>query len=80
MTLIFLPVATALVGHVGDGNFHTLILFDEKNPEEVRQKDLLYNRMIERALKAEGTCTGEVCLVDSFLKNHQEIHNFPLFF
>lgn len=48
-----------LVGHVGDGNFHLSIMIDPDDPEELKIADELNARMIERALRLEGTCTGE---------------------
>lgn len=48
-----------IVGHVGDGNYHTLILFDAKNEEESKKATGLVDRMVLRALDAEGSCTGE---------------------
>ena len=48
-----------LLGHVGDGNFHSIILVDENNPEEKKKADDLNTAMVERALKVGGTCTGE---------------------
>ena len=48
-----------IVGHVGDGNFHTSVLIDSANlDEEVVVKGFL-SRLVERALAMEGTCTGE---------------------
>lgn len=48
-----------IVGHVGDGNFHTIILVDPDNAEEVEQAEALNRRIVARALAADGTCTGE---------------------
>lgn len=48
-----------IVGHAGDGNFHVLILFDDKNPQEVEQIEAFVHRLNERALAVDGTCTGE---------------------
>jgi D-lactate dehydrogenase (cytochrome) len=48
-----------MVGHVGDGNFHMLLLVDTKDPDEVRRADELLERLVERALAMDGTCTGE---------------------
>ena len=48
-----------LVGHVGDGNFHLIILIDPENPAEVAKADRVNERLVERALAMEGTCTGE---------------------
>lgn len=48
-----------IVGHVGDGNFHVLPLVDMDDPLEVAAATAFLNRLVERALDMEGTCTGE---------------------
>jgi len=48
-----------IVGHVGDGNFHVSPLFDLENEDEMRRVKIFVERLIERALAMEGTCTGE---------------------
>ena len=48
-----------IVGHVGDGNFHTLILIDPEDADELMRAKALHERMVLRALALEGTCTGE---------------------
>jgi len=48
-----------IVGHVGDGNFHVLPLIDMKNPQEIRSVSKFLEKLIERALRMDGTCTGE---------------------
>jgi D-lactate dehydrogenase (cytochrome) len=48
-----------LVGHVGDGNFHLVFLVDPENPDELREAQRLNDRLVERALAMDGTCTGE---------------------
>ncbi|MDP2696719.1 FAD-linked oxidase C-terminal domain-containing protein [Thalassospira sp.] len=53
------PLTCTIVGHVGDGNFHTLILLDPENPVEMAEAKRLHDRMVERALAMGGTCTGE---------------------
>jgi D-lactate dehydrogenase (cytochrome) len=53
------PVPSALVGHVGDGNFHLVFMIDPKQPEEIAEASRLNDRMVARALEMEGTCTGE---------------------
>ena len=46
----------AIVGHVGDGNFHVLSLHsDEERPEA----EAFAHRLVERALAMGGTCSGE---------------------
>jgi len=48
-----------IVGHVGDGNFHVLMLLDPDNPAEWDESERLNHRLVERAIAMEGTCTGE---------------------
>jgi D-lactate dehydrogenase (cytochrome) len=48
-----------ILGHVGDGNFHLSLLIDVDNPDEIAQAETLLERLVERALAMEGTCTGE---------------------
>jgi D-lactate dehydrogenase (cytochrome) len=48
-----------LVGHVGDGNFHFGYLIDPAKPEERECAEALNNLLVARALRLEGTCTGE---------------------
>jgi len=48
-----------IVGHVGDGNFHVLLLLDPNDPEQVRRGEAFHARLVERALAHDGTCTGE---------------------
>jgi D-lactate dehydrogenase (cytochrome) len=53
----FAPVP--LLGHIGDGNFHLMLLVDPKKPEETEIAKTFNKRLVERALRMEGTCTGE---------------------
>ncbi|MBH1958338.1 MAG: FAD-binding protein, partial [Burkholderiales bacterium] len=48
-----------LVGHVGDGNFHFGYLIDPGNPEERDAAEALNHQLVARALRLEGTCSGE---------------------
>ncbi len=48
-----------LVGHVGDGNFHFGYLLDPKLPEERQRAEKLNHALVQRALRLEGTCSGE---------------------
>jgi len=48
-----------IVGHVGDGNFHVLPLIDPEDAGEVARAHAFVERLIDRALAMEGTCTGE---------------------
>lgn len=53
------PFPVALVGHVGDGNFHCVYVFDPANEAEVAEAERLAERIAKRALAMGGTCTGE---------------------
>lgn len=48
-----------IVGHVGDGNFHLLLLVDTDNEAEMAEAKAINDRLIRRALEMEGTATGE---------------------
>lgn len=48
-----------IVGHVGDGNFHVLVLMDVNDPAEIAQAEAFVSRLNMRAIAMEGTCTGE---------------------
>jgi D-lactate dehydrogenase (cytochrome) len=53
------PLVAALVGHVGDGNFHMIFPLDPAAPGELEEARRLGARMAERAQRMGGTCTGE---------------------
>ncbi|KAJ7054125.1 FAD-linked oxidase-like protein [Mycena amicta] len=55
--LIATGLTYTMVGHVGDGNFHALLLF--QNDEELAKVEKAVHRMVERAIQLDGTCTGE---------------------
>ncbi len=48
-----------LFGHVGDGNFHLMILVRPDVPTDLEEAKALNDRLVERAIAMEGTCTGE---------------------
>ena len=48
-----------IVGHVGDGNFHLSYLMDPNDAAECAKVEALSETMVQRALRLEGTCTGE---------------------
>jgi D-lactate dehydrogenase (cytochrome) len=53
----FAPVP--LLGHIGDGNFHLMLFVDPNKPEETEIAKKFNKKVVERALRMEGTCTGE---------------------
>ncbi len=48
-----------IVGHVGDGNFHTQVMFNMDDPKEIEAGEAFIMRLNERAVAMDGTCTGE---------------------
>jgi len=52
-------IPTFLLGHIGDGNFHYVFLVDPADPHELDTVTQLGGRMVERAIRMDGTCTGE---------------------
>ncbi len=52
-------VVAPLVGHAGDGNFHLIIMLDPSDQKEFATITRISERLVERALKFGGTCSGE---------------------
>jgi D-lactate dehydrogenase (cytochrome) len=52
-------LAAPLVGHAGDGNFHLILMIDPDQPDEVARVSAYAQRLVERALRMGGTCSGE---------------------
>ena len=52
-------LVAAVIGHVGDGNFHTQPMIDMANAKEVAAVEGFLERLAKRALAMDGTCTGE---------------------
>jgi D-lactate dehydrogenase (cytochrome) len=48
-----------IVGHVGDGNFHLVLVVDPEDAQEMARAHALNDRLVARALQMGGTCTGE---------------------
>jgi D-lactate dehydrogenase (cytochrome) len=48
-----------VVGHVGDGNFHLSLMLDLADDDEVKRAKAMLERLVDRALAMDGTCTGE---------------------
>ena len=48
-----------IVGHVGDGNFHALMLLDADSEKEWQESETINHNLVRRAIAADGTCTGE---------------------
>ena len=54
-----LGLVAPILGHVGDGNFHLSLLVDMSDAAEIKAAKTLCERLVERALAMDGTCTGE---------------------
>ena len=48
-----------ILGHVGDGNFHMVLLIDRDDPKDIAEVERLNDRLVNRAIAMGGTCTGE---------------------
>ena len=53
------PLEGPILGHVGDGNFHAILLVEKNNPEDIQAAKELSAKMASRALDLGGTVTGE---------------------
>ena len=53
------PLEGPIVGHVGDGNFHTALLLDPNEPKELEIAKEISARLNARSLALGGTVTGE---------------------
>ncbi len=67
---LFAPV----IGHVGDGNFHSTIFIDPEDDEMLAKALELDHRMVQRALDMGGTCTGEHGIGMGKLKHMRNEH------
>jgi D-lactate dehydrogenase (cytochrome) len=52
-------VTCAILGHVGDGNYHTVFMVDPADAEEVARAEAINAEIVRDALARDGTCTGE---------------------
>jgi D-lactate dehydrogenase (cytochrome) len=52
-------VTGAILGHVGDGNYHTIFMVDPADTNEVARAEAINAEIVRYALALEGTCTGE---------------------
>jgi D-lactate dehydrogenase (cytochrome) len=57
--LVAATIPVVLLGHVGDGNFHLAFIVRRDDPAELAEAQRFADRLVERALRLGGTCTGE---------------------
>ena len=67
---LFAPI----IGHVGDGNFHSTIFIDPDDPTQLEQCREMDKRLVQRALSMGGTCTGEHGIGMGKLKHMRNEH------
>lgn len=67
-------LVAAIIGHVGDGNFHTQPMLDLSNAKEVAAMEGFLKRLAERAVRMDGTCTGEHGVGQGKIKYMQAEH------
>ena len=70
-------ILAPIVGHVGDGNFHLTLLVDMNDADEVARAQALSQRLVERALDMDGTCTGEHGVGQGKMKYLKAEHGEP---
>lgn len=49
----------SIIGHVGDGNFHVMLMVNPHDAADMARAEAINARMVTRAIAMEGTCTGE---------------------
>ncbi|KAF7156423.1 hypothetical protein CNMCM5623_010093 [Aspergillus felis] len=54
-----LGLFASILGHIGDGNFHSSIMYDRKDADQMERVEKVVHDMVDRALEMEGSCTGE---------------------
>ncbi|WP_026075563.1 FAD-binding oxidoreductase [Noviherbaspirillum massiliense] len=66
----------SIIGHVGDGNFHVLLMVDPHDPADLARAEGVNARMVARAISMDGTCTGEhgvgLHKIDFLVQEHGE--------
>ena len=69
-----------MVGHVGDGNFHSTVMYDPNKKKDYSMIRDFSDKLIDKALSLDGTITGEhgvgIQKKSYLLKQHQD--NIPL--
>jgi D-lactate dehydrogenase (cytochrome) len=57
--LIGCSVPAAILGHVGDGNYHVVFAVDPTNQAELDEVAAINKKMVQHAISVGGTSTGE---------------------
>ncbi|MFD1335914.1 FAD-binding oxidoreductase [Oceanobacillus iheyensis] len=67
-----------ITGHVGDGNFHIVLMFDPHDEQEIQFAQELNEKVVTYALERGGTCTGEHGVGTGKKKYQQQEHGEAL--
>ena len=70
-----LGLTAPMVGHVGDGNFHSIVLYDPDDEDKQKRIRQYSDDLINKALELEGTITGEHCI--GLQKKHYLLREHP---
>jgi len=57
--IALLPLPAVVLGHIGDGNFHVILLLDPSNSNEIAAAKRFNDTLVARAIAMDGTSTGE---------------------
>ncbi len=69
-----LDLPGAIAGHVGDGNFHTILAIDPDNPDDMQKAEAFNEQIVLDAIHRGGTCTGEHGVGSGKLKYQRTEH------
>ncbi|WP_394137747.1 FAD-binding oxidoreductase [Cytobacillus oceanisediminis] len=67
-----------VLGHIGDGNFHTIFLYDPENSVQMKAIEKIDEQIVRLSLSYGGTCTGEHGVGLGKIKYQQEEHGEAL--
>ncbi|MBM7551624.1 FAD-binding oxidoreductase [Thalassobacillus pellis] len=73
-----LDFEAGIVGHVGDGNYHALLMIDTENPDELQKAEQFNKEIVDYALARGGTCTGEHGVGSGKMKYLEQEHGQAL--
>ncbi|WP_412098064.1 FAD-binding oxidoreductase [Halobacillus litoralis] len=73
-----LELHAGILGHVGDGNYHALLMLDPDHPEEAAKAEQLNEAIVEYALACGGTSTGEHGVGRGKMKYQKQEHGAAL--
>ncbi|UOQ45451.1 FAD-binding protein [Halobacillus salinarum] len=73
-----LNLVSGILGHVGDGNYHALLMINPNDPDEVKRAEQFNEEIVHYALACGGTCTGEHGVGRGKMKYQEQEHGNAL--